>query len=82
MTMPETPRPRHEIKFRERRQLAGKTQREVAQVLGVGTNTVSYWDSGRQPKIEYLPEIAALFGCTIEELFGLPSPCDKSKAPS
>jgi transcriptional regulator with XRE-family HTH domain len=70
-------KPRHQINFRERRLASGRTQLEVAKALGVGVNTVSYWDGGRQPKIEYLPDIAELFGCTIEELFGLPSPCDK-----
>lgn len=62
-------KPRHSLKFRAWRQYAGKTQRAVAVALDVGANTVSYWDAGRSPNIEYLPAIAELFGCTIDQLF-------------
>lgn len=65
---------KHRIDFRNIRKSHGKTQREVALALGVAQNTVAYWDSGRQPRTEYLPDLAALFGITIEELYGLPRP--------
>jgi len=70
--MPE--RPQHRIHFRQWREARGMTQREVATALGVGQNTVAYWDTGRQPKVEYLPEIAKLFGCSIDALYGPPKP--------
>lgn len=65
---------KHKIDFRELRHRFGKTQREVACAVGVAQNTVAYWDSGRQPRVEHLPDIAQFFGVTIEELYGLPRP--------
>jgi transcriptional regulator with XRE-family HTH domain len=63
---------RNVIHFKAWRLHAGRTQREVAEALGVGTNTVSYWDGGRSPQIEHLPGIAKIFGCTIDMLFQRP----------
>lgn len=61
--------PRHKIHFKEWRLYRNKTQRDVAVAVGVGENTVSYWDNGRPPQIQHLPEIAKLFDCTIDQLF-------------
>lgn len=45
------------------------TQREVARVLHVQPSSVSKWERGlSKPKIEKLPALAKLYGCTIEEL--------------
>lgn len=63
---------RHVIHFKAWRLHADLTQRQVAEVLGVGTNSVAYWDGGRPPNIEYLPDIARAFGCTIDQLFQIP----------
>lgn len=66
--------PKHVIKFRELREARGLTIRETARQLGVAESTVEFWDRGRQPSTHFLPDLAELFGLTIEELFGLPRP--------
>ena len=46
------------------------TQEQVAQQLGVTYQAVSKWENGTNtPDIALLPEIAALFGVTIDALF-------------
>jgi len=67
-------KPRHYVDFRKFRLAKNMTQREVAVKLDVALNTVVAWDAGRQPSTEYLPDLAKLFGVTIEELYGLPRP--------
>ena len=48
----------------------GLTQEQVAQQLGVTYQAVSKWENGTNtPDIALLPEIAALFGVTIDALF-------------
>ena len=45
------------------------TQREVAQILGVKASAVSKWERGlSKPRVDRLPAIAKLYGCSIEEL--------------
>ena len=56
--------------MRERR-LRGAipTQSEVAKILGVKPSTVSKWERGAaKPRADKFPQIAKLYGCTIEEL--------------
>ena len=49
---------------------AGFTQEQVAKSLGVGQSTVSMWESsGVFPRPEKWPLLAALYGCTIDEMF-------------
>lgn len=58
--------------LRLRREL---TQEQVAQQLGVTYQAVSKWENGANtPDIALLPEIAALFGVTIDALFSLDAP--------
>ena len=48
----------------------GLTQEQVAQRLGVTYQAVSKWENGTNtPDIALLPEIASLFGVTIDALF-------------
>ena len=48
----------------------GLTQEQVAQQLGVTYQAVSKWENGTNtPDIALLPEIASLFGVTIDALF-------------
>lgn len=45
------------------------SQRHVAEVLGVKPNSVSKWENGQaKPRIEKLPALAELYGCTVEDL--------------
>ena len=45
------------------------TQREVAKILGVKESAVSKWERGlSKPRVDRLPMLAKLYGCTIEEL--------------
>ena len=56
--------------LRERR-LKGAilTQSEVAKKLGVGVAAVNKWEHGlSKPRVDRLPAIAKLYGCTVDEL--------------
>ena len=63
-----------EIIVRYRREL-GLTQEGLAQRLGVTNQAVSKWESGQScPDIALLPQLADLFGITLDELFGREAP--------
>lgn len=48
----------------------GLTQGQVARSLSLTVQAVSKWETGRNlPDIALLPEIADLYGVTIDELF-------------
>ena len=56
--------------IRRLRHQSGLTQEQIAKKLGVTCQCVSKWENGTSaPDIERLPEIAALFGVSIDELF-------------
>jgi transcriptional regulator with XRE-family HTH domain len=55
--------------IKERRKVAGLTQQQVADFLGISDAAVVQWEKGKTfPKTEFLPKLAKLFGCTIDEL--------------
>ena len=55
-------------KFRKK---CGLTQEELAKKLGVTFQAVSKWENAKTaPDILFLPIMADLFGCYIDELFG------------
>jgi transcriptional regulator with XRE-family HTH domain len=55
--------------IKERRKVAGLTQQQVADSLGISDAAVVQWEKGKTlPKTEFLPKLAKLFGCTIDEL--------------
>ena len=57
------------------RKALGLTQEGLAQRLGVTNQAVSKWESGQScPDIALLPQLADLFGITIDELFGREAP--------
>lgn len=59
------------------------TQDELAAVLGVKRSTVSMWENGKSnPRAEMLPRIAAIFGCTIDELLCEDTDDDKPADPN
>lgn len=48
------------------------TQEQLAQKLGVTAQAVSKWESGvNLPDIQMLPELAVIFGVTIDDLFAM-----------
>ena len=48
------------------------TQTELAEYLCLAPQTVSRWEVGNgAPEISLLPKIAAFFGVSIDDLFGL-----------
>ncbi len=52
------------------RKKAGLTQEELADKLGVTFQAVSKWENAKSaPDILFLPTLADLFGCYIDELF-------------
>lgn len=57
-------------KLRARRLLAGLSQAELAEVLGVSRTTVTMWETTKsRPNVDMLPAIAKTLGCSIDELF-------------
>ena len=59
------------IKISYHRRLLGLTQAELAEMLGVSCQAVSKWEQQTNcPDIMLLPELARIFGVTIDELFG------------
>lgn len=56
-------------KIKNLRRAQGKTQSELAQILGVSARTVSKWERGEaQPSTNHLTALAQIFGVKIEEL--------------
>lgn len=59
-------------KIRQLRQSRGLTQEELGNELGVSAQAVSKWEgSTTLPDIQLLPEMAVLFGVSIDELFSV-----------
>lgn len=59
------------MRFREYREKAGLSQREVGKRLGISDSAVCLWEreeNGSTPRTTMLPAIAALYGCTVDEL--------------
>lgn len=57
-------------RIKELRIAGGFTQRQIAQTLAVTVQAVSKWENElNYPDISLLPEIAELFGVTIDRLF-------------
>lgn len=58
------------LRIRELREQAGYTQEYVAQCVGVSRCTVTQWELGNKfPSTAKLPKLAALFHCSIDDLF-------------
>ncbi len=57
------------------------TQMELADLMGVSYQAVSNWERGNSmPDISKLPELAGIFGISIDELLGSASPLIRSAA--
>lgn len=58
-----------DLGFKEKRERLNITQKEVARILNVSNTTISMWETGDTlPRADMLPKIAALYGCTIDDL--------------
>lgn len=59
--------------LRLRRKQAGLTQKEVAHLLGLETETVCRMEKGRNPvSLKRLQQFADLYGCTVIDLLQPP----------
>ena len=57
------------MSFYQARKKAGLTQAVVAEKLGITAASVCQWETGKNlPRAEKLPEIATLYGCTVNDL--------------
>ena len=49
---------------------ANLTQEAVASALSIDRSTVAKWETGKAyPQTNKLPQLSALYGCSIDELF-------------
>ena len=59
-------------KIRAYRRKNGMTQEEFGRLLGVSAQAISKWERVEcYPDITFLPDIAALLGCSISDLFDM-----------
>ena len=57
------------MSFYAKRKKAGLTQQQVADHLGISDAAVVQWEKGKTfPKTEFLPKLAKLYGCTVDDL--------------
>ena len=65
----------------ELRKSNGMTQEQLAEILGVSSQTVSKWENDTtMPDIMLLPTIAGCFDITVDELYGGRKPKEKREA--
>lgn len=65
----------------ELRKNCGMTQEQLAETLGVSSQSVSKWENEvTMPDILLLPVIAGCFDITVDELYGCRTPKEKRKA--
>lgn len=61
---------RLQTQIKTKRKAANISQADVARRLGIARNTYGQYETGaRTIRVEHLPELAKLFGCTIDDLF-------------
>lgn len=57
------------MSFFKQRKKAGLSQEQVAEALGIKAASVCQWETGKTlPNAQKLPQIAKLYGCTVDEL--------------
>ena len=58
------------MNIKKKRESRGLTQNQIGKVLKVNRSTVAMWESGKsKPRADLIPKLAAVLGCSIEELF-------------
>lgn len=61
------------LSLKKLREKSGLSQENVATHVGVGRSAVAMWETGKTtPRTETLPKLAALFGCTVDEMLDQP----------
>lgn len=57
-----------------RRRRAGYTQVRLAEVLGIERGRLANWETGAiWPSASWLPKLADLLGCSIDDLYEIPA---------
>ena len=70
------------MKFKEFREKAGLSQREVGNRRGISDSAGCLWareQGGSLPRASMLPEIAKLYGVTVDELLSEDSSTNREK---
>ena len=61
-----------EIRLKELRREKGKTQKELANILGTTDDSIYSWEKGRsQPDIKMIRKLCIFFGVSADYLLGL-----------
>lgn len=56
------------------REAQGKTQKQLADEMGVERSTVAKWETGTAfPRVDKLPKLAEVLGCSVADLFNTES---------
>lgn len=54
----------------------GLTQTEAAKAIGISKNTLVNYERGRSvPKIDVAKRMAAVYGCSVNQIIFLPNSC-------
>ena len=57
-------------KIKQLRENANLTQQQLSENLNVDRSTVAKWETGEaMPRADKLPELAKVFGCSIDDLY-------------
>jgi DNA-binding XRE family transcriptional regulator len=60
------------MRLRELRNKLGLSQTMLASLVGKNQRTYSTWETGRQePSMDDIVRLSELFGCSIDDLFGM-----------
>lgn len=56
------------------REAQGKTQKQLADEMGVERSTIAKWEAGTAlPRADKLPKLAEVLGCSVADLFNTES---------
>lgn len=68
------------MSFLSERLKAGLSQAAVAEHLGVTAASVCQWETGKNlPRMARIRDIAALYGCTVDELLTPETPTNSNQ---